>query len=134
MVERLLADSVVVLHAAFVAFVVAGGLLVLRWPRLAWVHVPAVLWGAAVELWGLVCPLTPLENALRQAAGEAGYAGSFVERYLLPLLYPAALSREVAVLLGLGAVAVNLLPYGWLLARRFRLGRARLGRRASRRG
>jgi hypothetical protein len=107
----LAADALVVLHLAFVAFVVLGGLLVLRWPRLAWVHVPAALWGAWIEFAGWICPLTPLENRLRAQAGQQGYATSFVEHYLMPVLYPAALTRELQWLLGGLVVGVNAAVY-----------------------
>ncbi len=107
----LFADLVLVLHAAFVAFVVAGGLAVRRWPRVAWLHVPAAAWGATVELAGWVCPLTPLENALRMRAGAAPYDSDFVARALLPLLYPDGLTRPVQVALGVLVVAVNALVY-----------------------
>lgn len=107
----LAADALVVLHLAFVAFVVLGGLLVLRWPWLAWVHVPAAIWGAWIEVAGWICPLTPLENRLREEAGQQGYATSFVEHYLLPVLYPAALTREVQWLLGGLVIAVNAVVY-----------------------
>ena len=107
----LAADAVVVLHLAFVVFVVLGGLLVLRWPAVAWVHVPAALWGAWIEFAGWICPLTPLENRLREAAGQQGYAASFVEHYLLPVLYPASLTREVQWLLGGAVIAVNAVVY-----------------------
>ncbi len=116
MLWGLLADAVVVAHLAFVAFVVAGGLLALRWPRVAWLHVPAALWGAAIELGGWVCPLTPLENRLRTLAGEPGYGGGFVERYLIPVLYPPGLDRELQLALGVGVVVVNLIAYGAVLA------------------
>ena len=115
---RAAADAVLLLHAAFVAFVVAGGLAVVRRPRLAWLHLPAAAWGAGISFAGAVCPLTPLENALRLAAGEAGYQGGFVERYLLRALYPEGLTREVQVALGVGVVAVNLVAYAWVLRRR----------------
>jgi hypothetical protein len=111
------ADLVVVVHAAFVAFVVAGGLLVARWPRLVWVHVPAAAWGALIEFQGWICPLTPLENYLRQRGGTAGYEGDFIEHYLLPLLYPAQLTRYRQMWLGSLAVAINVLVY-WRIARR----------------
>ena len=111
MAWRLLADAVVVFHLAFVAFAIAGGLLVLRWPRLALAHLPALAWAAFVEFSGRLCPLTPLENALRAAGGQAGYAGGFVEHYLLPVLYPAALTRELQWLLGSGLVVFNLAVY-----------------------
>ena len=107
----LAADALVVLHLAFVAFVVLGGLLVLRWPRLAWAHVPAALWGAWIEFAGWICPLTPLENRLRAAAGQTEYGTSFVEHYLLPVLYPAALTRELQWLLGGIVVGVNAIVY-----------------------
>jgi hypothetical protein len=119
MIFRLLADATVVLHLAFVLFVVAGGLLVLRWPRLAWVHLPAAAWGAWVEFAGWICPLTPLENWLRQQGGQAGYAVSFVDQYVAPVLYPAILSRELQWVLGGLVVAVNVGAY-LLVMRRVR--------------
>jgi hypothetical protein len=106
----LLADTLLVLHAAFVLFVVAGGLLVLRWPRVAWLHVPAVLWGTAIEFAGFICPLTPLEKAWRQAAGGRTYEGGFIEHYLTAALYPSGLTRQVQIALGLLVLAVN----GWV--------------------
>lgn len=111
---------VVLLHFAFILFVVLGGLLVLRWPRLAWLHLPAAAWGAAIELTGGVCPLTPLENALRRAAGEAGYGGGFIEHYLLPIIYPAALTRDIQLVLGLAVLLLNVAVYAWILRRRRR--------------
>ena len=111
MLYRCLADAVVLVHLSFVAFVVAGGLIVLRWPRAAWLHVPAALWGVAVEWSGAVCPLTPLEVMFRRWGGEAGYAGGFVEHTVLPLLYPAALTRGVQVVLGSLVVAINAIVY-----------------------
>jgi len=114
---RLLADVVVAVHLGFVLFVVAGGFLILRWPRTAWVQLPAALWGVLVEWSGWVCPLTPLENWLRAEGGAAGYAGGFVERYLLPVLYPASLTRGTQVLLGATALVVNLIAYGLVLTR-----------------
>lgn len=119
MLVSLAADLVASLHFAFVVFVVLGGLLVLRWPRLAWLHLPAVAWGASIELLGWICPLTPLENRLRHEAGLAGYEGGFVEHYLLPLLYPASLSRSVQVILGLSVLLINAVLYGSILRRRF---------------
>jgi hypothetical protein len=114
---RLLADAVVVVHCAFVLFVVLGGLLVLRRPRLAWLHLPAAVWGVAIEWGGFICPLTPLENRLRARAGETGYMGGFVERYLLPVLYPEGLTGDVQLLLGAGVLVVNVVVYGRLLTR-----------------
>jgi len=115
---RALADLVVVAHLAFVAFVVLGGLLVLRRPRLAWLHLPAAVWGVMIEFAGWMCPLTPLENAFRARGGEAGYSGGFVEHYLLPVLYPSGLTRGVQLVLGSIVLALNLAVYGALLARR----------------
>ncbi|MDT3671990.1 MAG: DUF2784 domain-containing protein [Aromatoleum sp.] len=115
------ADLVVALHFAFILFVVAGGLLALRWPRLAWVHLPLVAWGAGIELIGWVCPLTPLENVLRRAAGQAGYAGGFIDHYLTPLIYPPGLTREHQLALGLFVTIVNVVIYGMIALRRCRL-------------
>ncbi len=111
MFYRVAADSVLVLHAAFVLFVMLGGLLVLRWTKLAWAHVPAVVWTAFVEFTGRICPLTPLEVALRGQAGEAGYAGDFVEHYIVSLLYPDGLTRDTQTTLGALVVVVNALIY-----------------------
>jgi hypothetical protein len=108
---------VVVIHAAFVVFVVLGGLLVARWPRLAWVHVPAAAWGILVEFRGWICPLTPLENYLRQLGGSSVYEGEFIEQYIMPLLYPARLTPRVQFWLGGVALAVNVLLY-WQVVRR----------------
>mgnify|MGYP001096208834 CR=1 FL=1 len=115
----LLADAVLLAHAAFVAFVVLGGLLVLRWPRLAWVHLPVVAWGAGIEFTGGICPLTPLENHWRALAHEQGYAGGFVEHYVFGLLYPEGLTRNVQLALGLGVVVLNGAIYAWA-RRRYR--------------
>jgi len=113
----MLADFVVVLHFLFVLFVVLGGLLVLRWPRVAWLHLPAAIWGAAIELAGGICPLTPLENSLRRQAGGTGYSGGFIEHYILPILYPSALTRDIQLILGLLVLAVNLGIYGYVAHR-----------------
>ena len=117
MLYGLLADFVVVVHAAFVVFVVLGGLLVLWSLRWAWAHLPAAIWGAVVEFGGKVCPLTPLENYLRHLAGERGYAGGFIEHYITPLLYPVGLTRDRQFLFGAIVVAVNLAAYGIALVR-----------------
>ena len=116
----LLADLVVVVHLAFVLLVVFGGLLVLRWPRLALIQLPAAVWGVVIEWAGWICPLTPLENSLRARSGAAGYGGGFVEHYLLRVLYPAGLTRDVQIVLGLTVLLVNAIAYGLLLARRRR--------------
>jgi len=117
---KLAADSVVLLHFAFILLVVLGGLVVLRWPRFMWLHMPAAVWGAFIELTGRVCPLTPLENRLRIAAGETGYSGGFIEEYLIPVVYPDGLTRWVQISLGVGVIAVNVIFYGLLVARRRR--------------
>ncbi len=111
MIYRALADLVLVLHLAFIVFVVAGGLLALRWRWAPLVHLPAALWGVVVQVSGRVCPLTPLENALLSAAGEAGYAGGFIEHYLVPTIYPVALSPQVGLLLASLVVLANALAY-----------------------
>ena len=112
MMTGLAADALVVLHLGFVLFVVLGGLLVYRRPGWAWVHVPAFAWGAVIEFNNWVCPLTPLEQRWRSAAGEDAYSGGFVEHYLLPLLYPEGLTREIQVGLGLFVLGINALVYG----------------------
>ena len=112
---RIAADTVVFLHLLFIVFVVAGGFLVIRWRWLFALHVPALTWGAVVEFFHLYCPLTPLENSLRQAAGEQGYNGGFIEHYLIPLIYPAGLTPQTQLLLGLVVVTINAGVYGWLL-------------------
>lgn len=110
----LLPDLVLLLHLAFVGFVVAGGLLALKWPRIAWVHLPAAAWGALVEFTGWVCPLTPLENMLRVKAGASAYDSDFVGHYVMPLLYPVALTRDTQILLGAAVVIVNAAVYWWV--------------------
>ena len=117
MLYSVLADLVVALHATFVAFVVLGGLLALRWPRAAWLHVPCALWGMGLEFLNGICPLTPLEVGLRHRAGELGYAGGFIERYLLPVLYPQGLTREIEIGLGVFVLVLNVVLYGLVHAR-----------------
>ena len=117
-VYPLLADLVVSIHLAFVAFVILGGLLVMKWPRLIWIHLAAVFWGAAIELSGWICPLTPLENWLRHKGGEENYQFDFVARYLLPMLYPQGLTRRTQIVLGALVLAVNVVIYGWVFGKR----------------
>ena len=114
---RILADVVVGIHALFVAFVMLGGLLALRRPWVAALHLPAAVWGALIELRGWICPLTPLEKSLRAAAGEAGYQGGFIEHYLLPVLYPSGLTRGTQFLLGSLALGLNFVIYAMVLSR-----------------
>lgn len=111
-----LADMVVLVHAAFVLFVVFGGVAALRWPRLAWLHIPAAVWGIIIEFGGYICPLTDLENLLRNMEGGSGYEVSFIEHYLEPVLYPLDLTRRTQLLFGLVALCINLAVYGrfWL--------------------
>ena len=120
MTYRLLADLLVVFHLGFVLFVCLGGLLVLRWRRVAWVHLPAAVWGAIVEFTQTICPLTPLENHLRHLGGEAGYTGGFIEHHITHVLYPAGLSRPIQIALGVFVVVLNLAVYTtvWLRRRR----------------
>lgn len=114
----LLADVVLVVHLGFVLFVVLGGLLVLRWSGLAWLHVPAAAWGALIEFSGGICPLTPLEQRLRRLGGEAGYSGEFIDHYVRALLYPDGLTRPMQLWLGAAVLLVNAILY-WVLLRRW---------------
>ena len=118
MLSRIAADLVLITHLLFIAFVVAGGLLVIRWPRLAWLHLPAAAWGAYIEIAARICPLTYLENWLRVRAGQAGYDGSFIEHYVLPIIYPAGLTRSLQWWLAGLVITVNVLVYGYVLLRR----------------
>jgi hypothetical protein len=115
-----LADLVLVVHGLFVLFVVLGGLLVLRWPRLAWIHLPVAVWGVLVEFASIVCPLTPLENALRRRAGQGGYSGGFIEHYVTAALYPDGLTRGTQIALGILVLGFNAFVYRRVLSRRRR--------------
>jgi len=108
---RLMADIVVVTHFAFTIFVLLGGILAIWWRKVIWLHIPAAVWGALIEFAGWICPLTPLENRLRVKGGEAGYPGGFVEEYVLPVIYPAGLTREIQIILGILVITVNLVIY-----------------------
>ncbi|MGE0030679.1 MAG: DUF2784 domain-containing protein [Steroidobacteraceae bacterium] len=125
MIHRLLADAVLALHLAFILFVALGGFLVLRRPRLAWLHTPVFLWGAAIEFGGWICPLTPLEKWLRERGGEGAYAGGFIEHYVTALIYPAGLTRNLQLLIGAGVLAINAAIYLRLWQRRRARGQAR---------
>lgn len=120
MIARIAADLVVLLHVAFVVFVVVGALLVVRYPAVAWAHVPAAVWGAYAELTATICPLTPLENALRTTAGQSGYSGGFVEHYLMPILYPAGLTPLDQRWIGALVITINVIAYAAVLVRRHR--------------
>lgn len=113
----LLADFTLFIHLGFILFVVAGGLLAFRWRAAMFVHLPAAAWGALIEFGGRPCPLTPLEQWLREQANEAGFRGDFIGHYLLPIIYPGSLTREIQIGLGIGVVAVNLIVYGWVWQR-----------------
>lgn len=115
MLYSLLADITVILHLVFILFVILGGLLALKWRRMAWVHIPAAIWGALIEFMGWICPLTPLENQLRRLAGESGYTRDFIGQYLLPLIYPGELTRELQLLLGVGVIVINVLIYFFVI-------------------
>ncbi len=117
MLWRMAADALVLVHLSFILFVLLGGLLLLRWPRLIWLHLPAVAWGIVVECLHLGCPLTPWENQLRRMAGQAGYDGGFIEHYLIPLIYPAGLTPQIQIGLGAIVVLLNLVVYAWLIWR-----------------
>lgn len=114
MVYNLLADLVLCVHFLFVVFSVLGALLLIRWPKVVWGHLPAVGWAAWIEFSGKICPLTPLENGLRIRGGGAGYAGDFVGHYFLGLLYPDGLTRQVQVILGAAVLGLNLVMYGYV--------------------
>ena len=115
MAYHLLADLVVVAHFMFVLFSLLGALLVIRWRKMMWLHLPAAVWAAGVEFSGKICPLTPLENWLRMRGGGAGYAGDFIGQYLLWLLYPFGLTRGVQIILGAIVVGINIGIYGYVI-------------------
>jgi len=117
MIYRLLADFVLILHFLFIVFVVFGGLLVLRFPKLALAHIPAACWGAFIELTGRLCPLTGMEVRLRRIAGDAGYSDSFIEHYILPIIYPAGLTRDIQFGLAGAVILINIAIYGIILHR-----------------
>jgi hypothetical protein len=114
MIWRALADLVLLIHLAFIVFVIVGGFFASRWRWLPWIHLPAVAWAIILEFSGWICPLTPLENSLRQASGEAGYPGGFLEHYLVPVVYPEALTPEIQIYIGLGVLLINGMAYSIL--------------------
>ena len=117
MYQTILADFIVVLHLLFILFVLFGGLLLFWSSRIPWFHIPAVLWAAMIEFSGWVCPLTPLENFLRQQGGSSTYSTGFIEHYILPVLYPDFLTRRLQILFGLSVLGINLTVYGLFLYR-----------------
>jgi hypothetical protein len=120
MFYRLSADLVLIVHLVFIIFVVLGGFLVLRRPRLMWLHLPAVVWGALIEFLGLLCPLTPLETTLREIGGGTGYEGDFIEHYITAVIYPSGLTRGFQIALGFGALLLNMAIYSYLPLRKRR--------------
>ena len=118
MLYSILADIVVAIHFLFILFVALGALFVLKWPWVMYLHLPAAAWGALIMFAGWICPLTPLENRLRISAGEAGYSGGFIDQYLMPVIYPAGLTREMQIWLGLAVILLNVLVYGLVFIRR----------------
>jgi hypothetical protein len=110
-IYRLLADLVLLVHLAFIVFVVLGGLLVVRRPHAAWLHIPAVIWGAYIEFFDGPCPLTPMENHFRRLGGQAGYEGGFIDHYVTAIIYPEGLTRPVQIGFGVAVVAINALAY-----------------------
>ena len=120
MIYSFFADLVVISHFAFILFVVFGGVFVFKWPRVGYLHIPAVVWGGLIEIQGWLCPLTPIENRLRQAAGTITYKDGFIEHYLIPVIYPTELTREDQLFLGLSVFILNGIIYIWVLLRRLR--------------
>jgi hypothetical protein len=117
-----LADGVLVLHGLFIVWAALGALAVWRWPRLALLHLPALAWAVWIEASGGVCPLTPLENSLRRAAGQAGYSGGFIDHYLGGVIYPAGLTRQTQWLVAGALLLINLVGYGLMIRRARRRG------------
>ena len=120
MFYHLLADLILVIHLLFILFVAAGGLLVFKSKHWAWLHIPAFLWGTFIEFAGWVCPLTPLENWLRKQGGESIYRGGFIEHYLLPIIYPPGLTRNIQIALGIFVLIINLVIYGLFIYRTYK--------------
>ncbi len=114
---QILADAVLIAHLLFIAFVIGGGLLTLRWPRVAWIHLPAAAWGALIEILGLTCPLTPLENYFLERAGKIPYHGSFIAHYLHLVIYPPGLNFRIQYLLGGGVIVLNAVIYAVVMIR-----------------
>jgi hypothetical protein len=111
MIAEIAADLILIIHLAFIAFVIAGGILALKWKRIVFIHIPCVLWGALIEFKGWICPLTPIENQLRKVAGDNGYSGGFIEHYIMPLVYPQSLTQKIQILLGIGVLVANFCVY-----------------------
>lgn len=126
MLYDLLADAVILLHLLFILFAVLGGLLVLRWNKLIWLHIPILTWAVIIEINRWICPLTPLENWLWEQTGDMGYSGGFIEHYIVPIIYPAGLTTEIQIMLALGILAINIPIYGWYIQRKRKMRPRRL--------
>lgn len=111
MLYRIAADIVILLHFAFIVFALAGGLLAFKWRWIMWLHIPAAIWAAVIIMLGWICPLTPLENMLRQAGGVEAYSSGFIEYYLLPVIYPSGLDREMFIVMGIVVIVINAIVY-----------------------
>ncbi|MFP3874390.1 MAG: DUF2784 domain-containing protein [Thiohalophilus sp.] len=122
MLYLLLAELTVLAHFLFVVFVTVGGLAVLRWPKLAWLHLPALLWGIYIQFSGGYCPLTPLEKTFRQLAGMNTYEGGFINHYLIPIIYPPGLTYEMQIMIGIVLIVFNVLIYSLVVYRQRRRG------------
>ncbi len=120
MIYGIAADTLVIIHLLFIVFVVIGGLLVIKWRWITFIHIPAAIWGMLIEFYGWICPLTPWEQELRIAAGQEGYSGDFIDHYILPVIYPSGLTPQIQMLLGTFVLVVNLAIYGWWLYRWYR--------------
>lgn len=122
MLYRVLADIIVLIHLAFIIFVIFGGFLVLRWRWLFWFHIPAAIWGALIEFVGWICPLTPLENQFRMKSGEVGYQNGFIEHYIIPLIYPDELTRSLQITLSIFVIIINIIIYSLIFSRKLKKG------------
>ncbi len=123
LLSRIAAEGIVVVHLIFILFVILGGLALFKWPWMIWVHVPAAVWGGLVELVGAPCPLTPLENHLRQSGNAEAYSGGFIDHYIMPIVYPPGLTRQTQVVLGVLILAVNFAIYFKFLTRKSKAGK-----------
>ena len=119
MLAKFTADILLIIHLLFILFVVLGGLLVFKWRWIALLHLPCASWGALIEFSGWICPLTPLENHYRELAGAEGYSGGFIEHYLIPLIYPAGLDKNLQIILGLTVILINGIIYALVLIKHF---------------
>lgn len=119
MILKIVADAIVLVHLMFIIFVVTGGLFVLKWPKTAWLHIPAAIWGALIDCAGWVCPLTYVENSLRFAGGKTAYPSEFINHYVLPVIYPAGLTRNIQFVMGCIVIVLNVLIYGVLIVKTY---------------